>query len=124
MRLAPLFILLLIAGCSSDSLENKIVGKWKIDSSNYFAPNEKYKGLGRDYYNLDNGRIIEYRKDFQSQWNTGKHSFSYKINSKDSLIVNPNKSIKIIKLNNSELVIRETLDSICFLTTYFSKIKD
>jgi hypothetical protein len=122
-QLIPLLIVAtFLSSCSKNLSEDKIIGQWKIDSCTYINPNDTFAGLRKDYYNMNKNRVIEYKKDKSAKWKEGTKSFSYKIDSKDSLIICDKKTIKILQLDNTQLIIKETVKKSGTLITYFKKI--
>lgn len=123
-RVYFILIISIILSCEGrQNPENKIVGKWKITDCYYFKDNSKDCGLRNDYYKLDIGRIIEYRTDMHAEWIAIGKSFPYSLNLKDSIIQFKNKSVRLIKLTDTQLIIREVARDSASLTTSFIKVK-
>ncbi len=107
-----------LGGCGQRSMQEQIVGRWEITKCDFSAPTDTSQGLWKDYYQLNIGRIVEFKKDGTSKWDEQKVWQPYTINSADSGIYYKKDTIWIQSISGNTLVIMEMNNYGVLLTTH------
>jgi hypothetical protein len=119
-KLTIIFSLMCLAtlgGCKQKSMQELMVGRWKLTKSDFSSSPGFSSGLRQDYYEFNIGRVVEYKKEGTMKWGDQIDWEPYTINPADSGIYYVNDTVWIHSLTKNTLVLKErSNDGILFST--------
>jgi hypothetical protein len=98
-------------------MQELIVGRWKTTQCDFSDPTDRYQGLSKDYYQMNIGRIVEFKKEGTMRWDEQAHWQSYSLDPSDSSICFLKDTIRIQSISGNTLVLKEIDHTKVLITT-------
>ncbi len=114
-KLIPFFLLLI--SCTSNSLDETLIGQWKVTRCEYFDPKGVNSGLMQEYYKLYSGEIRIFENG-RTKWKKAKNFIDFALNENDSILKFKTDTLKLIKLTSDTLIIRDKFKGQLLFTTF------